>query len=62
MKTFKVAIKYIFREKVYLYEDTIRAKTYSNAVRNAVMYLERTCPYDFMETTQIAMRVKRKLT
>jgi hypothetical protein len=62
MKTYHVTTKVVMNGDTFVFSQTYRSKTYSSVAKRALQYIEKTCPDDFADATQIAMRIKRRLT
>ena len=57
---YKISVAWEYLEQRYTVEKYISTTRYSLAAKRVLEYLEKTCPGDFNDVTQIAMRVKRK--
>ena len=62
MNTYRVVTKVELDGTVTTFSQVYKGKTYSSVAVRALKYIEKTCPSDFADASQIAMRIKRRIS
>ena len=62
MNTYRVVTKVQLDGKLATFDQTYQSKTYSSVAVRALRYIEKTCPGNFADASQIAMRIKRRIS